>query len=129
MVQFPGRKKKKGQKEEDACAGCGMPGIQGRGPPISNREAAKRLKQLEKKRAKSTDCPYLEECTEKMLPEVGQILCLDEEVGGNQGRGYMMHMAGQHTWNQCKFYAERLRQEKGVLPKDLKKALKVKKRK
>lgn len=116
---------RKNKKEEDPCASCG---IQSR-MPTTNREAAKRLKEMEKKRAKPIDCPYLSDCKEKMLLEVGQILCLDQEIGGRQGTGYMMHMAGQHTWSKCKFYAERLRQEKGILPKDLKKALKGKKTK
>lgn len=115
--------KQKKKKEEEPCLSCGAQNL----TQISNKEARKRLAELEKKRVKPLSCPYLEECEEKMLPEVGEILCLDQEIGGQRGRGYMMHMAGQHTWSQCKFYAERLRQEKGVYPRDLKKVLKRKK--
>lgn len=110
------------KSEKESCKECSL------SLPTTQKEARERLKLLEKKRAKPIPCPYLSDCEEKMLPEVGQILCLDEEIGGRKGRGYMMHMANQHTWMQCKFYAERLRQEKGVLPRDLKKILKAKKK-
>lgn len=93
---------------------------------LTNQEARKRLEELEKLRVKPEPCPYLETCEEKMLPSVGEILCLDREVGGRKGYGYIKHMAGKHCWSECKFYNERLREEKGVLPRDLQKVLKKK---
>ena len=123
-------KKNKGDKSK-GCESCRPPGMS-RMPGMSAKDeknAMKRLKEMEKKRAKPMDCPFIKTCTFKMLPEVGLILCLDQEVGGRQGRGYMMHMSGQHAWMQCRQYAETLREDKGVLPKDMRKAIKARKNK
>lgn len=120
------RKNGKKQKEEQSCLRCG-PGMSpesiGR---MSNKEAMKKLKELEKKRAKPADCPYINDCDFKMLPEIGRIICLDQEVGGRQSQTYMAHMAGQHMWMSCRKFAERKREDEGVLPRNLKKALKAK---
>lgn len=117
--------KDKGKKtEEHSCATCGLG--HGLPPQLSNKEALKRLQELEKKRAKPVNCPYINDCDFKMLPEIGEMICLDQEVGGRQGQTYMAHMAGHHMWENCRKFAERKREDEGVLPKDLKKALKAK---
>lgn len=112
-----GKKEKKDEKH--ACATCGV----GHGIPLSNKEALKRLQEMEKRRAKPTPCPYIKDCTFKMLPEVGRIICLDQE-DGRQSQAYMLHLSNHHMWEQCRNYVDRLRQEQGILPKDLVKALK-----
>jgi len=113
-------KEKKGECNESDCASCGGGMPQGM-PRMSNEEARKKIVELEAKRCKPVDCPYLETCDQKMLPLLGHMICLDEELGGKQGQGYMIHMSGHHIWEQCKKFAEMKRLAEGVLPKDLKK--------
>lgn len=99
------------------------PGGKVRGIPLTNKEALRRLKEMEKNKAKSIPCPYLEICSFKILPQVGRILCLDQE-DGRQSQAYIIHMSGRHVWEQCRNYVEKLREERGVLPRDVKKTLK-----
>lgn len=118
---------KKNKKEESPCESCGA-GTQALSG-MSQAEALKKLKEMEGKRVKPEDCPFISDCDFRMLPEIGNMICLDQEVGGRQGQGYMIHMQGHHFWEQCRKYAETLREEKGVLPRDLKKTLKETKEK
>lgn len=114
-------KNKKGKKGKSPSPSYGLPVSLEQG--MSNKEALKRLKEMEKRKAKPTPCPYIKDCDFKMLPQVGRIFCLDQE-DGRQSQAYMIHMAGHHVWMQCKKYVERMREEQGVLPRDLPKALK-----
>lgn len=117
------KSKEETPEEATACKSCqARPG----GLPISKEEALKQLKEMEKRKAPVTPCPYLETCDQKMLLEIGRMICLDEEIGGRQGQAFVIHLNGHHVWESCRKYVEILREDRGVLPKDLKKALKAK---
>lgn len=114
---------KKGKKAEEAqaCEAC-----RGNSPPDLKKMMAQRAKEMqarEKVREKEIVCPYLDGCDFKMLPEVGKIICLDLE-GERGSPAWQAHMAGQHMWQQCRKYVEKVREEKGILPKDIKAFLK-----
>jgi len=128
-MKFLENQKEKGSKQ--GCKSCNqesvMPGASGM--PGMNREQiaqqVKQLKEQEKNRAKATDCPFIKECEFLVMPQIGQMICLDEEVGPKRrNQGYGIHMHGHHVWEQCRQYAERLRKTKGILPRNVKKALK-----
>jgi len=121
--------KKKGKKEtgkESPCTACG-PNMPRLPAGMNSKEAMKQMREMLKNKAKPKDCPYIKTCDFKMLPQVGRILCLDQE-DGQRSQAFMAHLAGQHMWMQCRQYVERIRQEKGVLPRDVAKALKAKKK-
>ena len=124
------RREKEGnkKKEEILPAVEGFPiGTESFGgvPGLSQKEALKHLKNLEKQRVKPLPCPFIEKCEFLMIPSVGATICLDRELGPkHMNQGYMAHMHGHHVWESCKVFAERKRKEKGVLPKDLVETLK-----
>lgn len=87
--------------------------------PYLEKEHLKELKKLEKNKVKSLPCPYIKDCNFKVLPNVGRLVCLDIE-GDKRGIGLAAHLIGNHVWEQCNQYLERVRKEKGILPRELK---------
>jgi len=117
--------KKKEESKASPCASCDVP----QRPQINPAEAMKQLQEMEKQKVKSMPCPFLNDCDFKMIPEIGKLLCMDYEDGTRQDQAYMVHMSKHHMWEQCRKYNDRMREEKGVLPRDLPALLKLKKEK
>lgn len=119
-----GKKEKKSKESKRTLVPKTVPFI----PKYSNEETLKLLREKAKTRIKPLPCPYLEICDYKVLPEVGRVLCLDQE-SGPQSQAFLAHIAKHHIWEGCKIYVERLRKEKGILPKDVLKVLQKTKKK
>lgn len=121
-MKFPRQGKKEEGSPSPACASCGMPG-----KGMSQEDMIKKLREMEKNKAKPTDCPYLETCETQVLSPQYHAICVDEEPKGMEGmqsQSYMVHMASHHMWESCYKYIERKQKEEGKLPRDWKKELK-----
>jgi len=75
----------------------------------------KQLEEMIKKRVKSTDCPYKESCTHKVLREEVELMCRDREKSQET---VMIHANGHHLWEMCQVFHETKQGREGKLPKD-----------
>jgi len=82
---------------------------------VSRAEEEKRLREMLARRAQSVQCPYINECKQKVLKEEAEMLCKDLEITEEI---VSLHVAGNHGWQVCKIYNEIRREKEGKLPRE-----------
>ena len=75
----------------------------------------KQFKELWNKRVPPQDCPYIKDCTKRVLDEEALMVCKDREIVNEIVR---IHMTKKHMWELCETFLQIKREKEGKLPKE-----------
>jgi len=94
-------------KKKHQCEGC---------HPSQSEEEMEKLNAMLKNKVPPTDCPYMNTCENKVLPDEFQVLCKDQETSRE---AVMYHVKKHHVWENCKHFRDRKLEVEGQLPRTL----------